>query len=102
MARLIYKSYISNNNDKVMATFEGTPEQTLGSALMYFNNESLESAKRRVSGVIPGVPEVILENAKAMLSQSLPERGCQFTVHESEEGFIIWDGEGPDKYILIL
>lgn len=102
MSRLIYKSYISDKNDEVMATFEGTPEQTLGSALMYFNNKSLESAKRRLSGEIPNVPEVILENARTMLTQSLPERGCQFTVRESEEGFIIWDGEGPDKYILIL
>lgn len=102
MSRLIYKSYISDKNDEVLATFEGTPEQTLGSALMYFNNENLERAERYVSGVVPDVPEVILEGSREYLKQSLAERGCHFTVHETEEGFDIWNGDGPDKYILIL
>lgn len=101
MSRLIYKSYISSITDSLITTFTGTPIQTLGQALNHFNVESLERAKRLSSGEIPGVPEVIAEHAKKMLTMSLPERSNKFSILQTEEGFEIWPGEGPDMYYLI-
>jgi len=101
MSRLIYNSYVRDLGDELIASFEGTPEQTLGSALMHFNKESLERAKRLTSGEIPAVPAVILEHAQKMLVMELPDRSSNFTVVETERGFDMWTGDGPDKYSLI-
>lgn len=101
MSRLMYKSYIAKFGDSLVAEFSGTPIETLGQALNHFNVESLERAKRLSSGEIPGVPEVISEHAKKMLTMSLPERSNKFSILQTEEGFEIWPGEGPDMYYLV-
>lgn len=86
--------------DELVATFIGTPAQTLGQALMHFTDEAIARCKRIASGEIPDVPEIILENAKANLARPLSETN-RYTVVQTEQGFAIWISDGPDRWLLV-
>lgn len=86
--------------DELLATFIGTPAQTLGQALMHFTAEATARCKRLANGEIPDVPEVILENAKANLARPLSETN-RYTVVQTEQGFAIWISDGPDRFLLV-
>lgn len=116
MARLFYLSYHGRDSadllnlecndigqvkgDELLATFIGTPAQTLGQALMHFTAEATARCKRIANGEVPDVPEVILENAKANLERPLSETN-RYTVVQTEQGFAMWISDGPDRYVLV-
>lgn len=86
--------------DELLATFIGTPAQTLGQALMHFTTETIERSRRLASGETPDVPEVILENAKSNLTRPLSEVN-RYAVAQTEQGFAIWISDGPDRFLLV-
>lgn len=105
MSKLYYVSQRIGHDqeDQLLAVFVGSPLMTLGHALQHFNTETLEQAKRMVSGVIPGVPECILERAKETVTRvtSPNQITTPFTVEQTPQGFNIWISDGPDKYSLV-
>lgn len=110
MSRLFYISFRREHQetaepgsvfgDTLLATFIGTPVQTLGQAMHYFNTQSLERNERVASGMYPQTPDVILEAAQKYLETPLADRN-KFTVVQTDEGFMIWISDGPDRYVLV-
>ncbi|MNB75771.1 hypothetical protein D3C75_224270 [compost metagenome] len=109
MSRLFYLSFRRTEEpaepgtvfgDQLLATFIGTPVQTLGQALNHFNDEALKRAKRIANGEVPNVPEVIFDNCVAYIDKPLEDKN-RFTVSQTDSGFIIWISDGPDRYVLV-
>lgn len=101
MSQLFFVPWTDKNPHELLASFVGTPQQTLGDAISHFETEEHERLKRIVSGDVPGVPAVILENAKKRLAMSPDELNCPYTVTRIADGYSIFISDGPDKYILV-
>lgn len=109
MSRLFYLSFRRTDEaaepgtvfgDQLYCTFEGTPVQTLGLAVEYFNTKALQRCQRIANGEVPNVPEVIYENCVAYLEKPLEDKN-RFTIVQTDKGFILWDSDGPDRYVLV-
>lgn len=101
MSQLFYVPWTDKNPHELLASFVGTPRQTLGDAIAHFEAEELARLHRITSGEIPCVPEVILENAKKRLAMSPVELACPYSVQRIDNGYSIFISDGADKYILI-
>lgn len=106
MSRLIFRAWHNPQTgntlgqDEVLATFIGTPAQTLGQAVMFFNDRSHAWNAKIVDGLVPNTPDIILENAKKYLATPLEERN-EFTIKQFDDGFKLWISDGPDVYELV-
>ena len=106
MSQLIFRAWHnpatgrSLGSDDVMATFTGTPAQTLGEALMFFTERSRLHHERIVNGDLPDAPEVFVTLAKEYLAKPLEERNS-YTIKQFDHGFKIWISDGPDVYELV-
>ncbi|MND75452.1 hypothetical protein D3C80_670700 [compost metagenome] len=106
MSRLIFRAWhnpetgTTFGKDDVLATFIGTPAQTLGQAVMFFNERAKTHHERIVSGDLPDAPEVIMTLAKEFLAKPLEERNS-YTIKQFADGFKIWISDGPDVFELV-
>lgn len=106
MSQLIFRAWHnpetgkSLGEDDILATFDGSPEATLGLAVAFFNDKREKQHRRIVNGEYPNTPQMMIDIAKKFLATPIGER-CEYRVWQFEGGFKIAYSDGPDIYELV-